>query len=256
MLRFQGHLDGFFDGAVVGWIAQIDLYSFQQVAVGIYAENSLLAEAMADTYRGDLLKAGIGLGNHGFRITLPNMMLQKLLDHGTVLSVRTLGSEVFELGSINIPEYALSGIENGRNRNQIQGHIDGFFDGQVTGWATQVGDPPSLNLSIGVYVKNQLIAQGNANVFRRDLLDAGIGRGDHGFSIQISDSMLRKIRSESVSLVLRTLGSEQFELGGLRIPESAFSVVAGNDVDMLQHQQLVVSIWQYSCLQTSRRFRN
>lgn len=69
-----GGLRGFVDTAgpdrVSGW-AQCEAATEAPVALDILAEGALVARVLANLYRADLRRAGLGSGCHGFELILP-----------------------------------------------------------------------------------------------------------------------------------------------------------------------------------------
>ena len=55
---------------VVGW-AQNMLQPQTPVRIEIFIDGVVVANALADRYREDLRRAGIGIGEHGFEVALP-----------------------------------------------------------------------------------------------------------------------------------------------------------------------------------------
>ncbi len=101
---------------------------------------------------------------------------------------------------------------------RVQGHAEGFQNGEIIGW---VAGRNGQHLIVGVYTDSGLITQGTANIFRGDLVEAGIGRGDHGFCIALTDTMLRAIARQGGDVRLRTMGNPVVDLGRLHIPAEA-----------------------------------
>ena len=64
------------------------------------------------------------------------------------------------------------------------GHIDAFERGKLYGWAFNPDDA-NEHLLIYVHAGNDILADGIANLRRRDLPDAGIGAGDHAFELRL-----------------------------------------------------------------------
>lgn len=64
----------------------------------------------------------------------------------------------------------------------IVGRVDEMRNGKVYGWAFN-SDSPDEHLEIRVNRGADVVATGHANIFRPDLPDAGIGKGDHAFEI-------------------------------------------------------------------------
>lgn len=76
--------------------------------------------------------------------------------------------------------------------------IDDVSKGVITGWAyhKKKKDTP---LEIAVVVKGKRIAEGSANKYRKDLEEAGIGKGNHAFSIALNP-INESINEEDIEL--------------------------------------------------------
>ncbi|WP_170831328.1 glycosyltransferase family 4 protein [Jannaschia faecimaris] len=105
---------------------------------------------------------------------------------------------------------------------QIRGNIDGFQDNEIVGW---VAPADGSHLSVGAYTSHGLVAQASANVFRGDLLAEGIGLGDYGFCIPLTDAIRDSVARQGGMVELRTLGKTARRLGSVRLPDR----VAQND---------------------------
>ena len=91
-------------------------------------------------------------------------------------------------------------------RRQYQGYVDGLEGDLLIGWAKQNSDLAPLELTL--FVDDEPISHFVAGVFREDLARAGIGRGEHGFAVDLSSHAIRpnsilavKVRDRSFCLV-------------------------------------------------------
>lgn len=70
--------------------------------------------------------------------------------------------------------------------------FEGFLDiancSQIVGWAYDA-DNPDTHLDVDIYSDGNFILTVPANRFRQDLLDAGKGNGEHGFSLRLPASL-------------------------------------------------------------------
>lgn len=80
--EFEGTIDGLMDGQLYGWCRQVDRIDPQRVDV--LANGILLQSVLADRFREDLARSGIGNGCHGFLVDL----LPYRLSPDTILRVR------------------------------------------------------------------------------------------------------------------------------------------------------------------------
>jgi hypothetical protein len=97
-------------------------------------------------------------------------------------------------GSKDFPQHILdkhaaigSAIFAGRFPN-YQGTFDSIDCQSMAGWAWDASQPNSP-ISVDIYDGAQKIATVRANQFRQDLLNAGIGNGQHGFTFPIPTSL-------------------------------------------------------------------
>lgn len=75
-------------------------------------------------------------------------------------------------------------------RRRYEGTVEGITGGHLYGWCnlTASAEPVSLDL----FIDGEMVRNFVADTFRRDLLDAGIGKGGHGFSVDLSGLNLRQ----------------------------------------------------------------
>lgn len=73
-----------------------------------------------------------------------------------------------------------AGIRELLKREPSRGYVDVCSPEKIAGWAQYVRYP-ELPVTLGVYFDQKLAAQVVANRFRRDLEEAKLGSGQHGF---------------------------------------------------------------------------
>lgn len=98
MRPYRGNVDGVFDGALTGWVLPRDPAA-GPVRVGLYTGRGLLAQGVANIFRGDLKEAGIGTGHHAFALPLPPALLRTIAEDGGRVTVRVLDRTEFILGN-------------------------------------------------------------------------------------------------------------------------------------------------------------
>jgi GT2 family glycosyltransferase len=69
----------------------------------------------------------------------------------------------------------------------VRGFVDGVTGIEVIGWAARDAQGPC---DVQVIVDDQWVATGKAIDFRADLVEAGIGKGEHGFRIALPTSFI------------------------------------------------------------------
>lgn len=90
-MRVEGHIDLAIPGSIEGWIADRE-HPKVRLELEVVHRDAILGGCLADIYREDLQKAGIGDGCYGFKFALPNVLAQSELDH---IGVRLAGSTLY-----------------------------------------------------------------------------------------------------------------------------------------------------------------
>ena len=98
---FEGHVDGLAGDRLNGWVVRADTRE-GGLRVGLYAGDRLLATTVADLYRADVEKAGMGDGKAGFAFAITERMRQTLGKRGETLEVRPVGTEAL-IGRCEFP---------------------------------------------------------------------------------------------------------------------------------------------------------
>ncbi len=93
-----------------------------------------------------------------------------------------------------------------KDRSKYVGYIDGMSGLTVFGWAFNKADPEE-RVEVVVLVDGEPVAEGMADKFRQDLLDAGIGDGKHAFEITIPEEYADG-KEHEVKVVVRRTGKE------------------------------------------------
>lgn len=81
----------------------------------------------------------------------------------------------------------------------VLGFVEHVSRQQIRGWVLDQ-NRPDTHLGVVVHVGTALVASGKADLYRIDLLEAGVGAGDHGFVINL-DPMLRE--SDLCAIIVR-----------------------------------------------------
>ena len=101
---FRGHVDGYRDGALIGWVVPRDM-ALHPVRVGVFSSRGLITQGVANMNRPDLAQAGISTGpaaqEHGFVIPLDRTTLDMIRSNGGKVRVRTLSDPAFEVGTFD-----------------------------------------------------------------------------------------------------------------------------------------------------------
>jgi len=147
------------------------------INVEIHDGNTFIATVAANQFRQDLLDAGIGNGSHAFTFPTP-ARLKDGQPHS--VSVR------FASTNLDLPGSPKSITCGGGPVFQANHEVADC--GRISGWAWDANQP-NTPISVDVFDGNTLIATVAANIFRMDLLNAGLGNGSHGFSLATPASL-------------------------------------------------------------------
>lgn len=90
--RYEGTIEGIMDGRLYGWCRLT--HSTDPVALDVLVDEQPVFSLVADTFRQDLLEAGIGQGSHGFSIALEVLRAQS----DAVIRIKVAGHGI-ELGN-------------------------------------------------------------------------------------------------------------------------------------------------------------
>jgi hypothetical protein len=118
---------------------------------------------------------------------------------------------------------ALQVVDNGpdnylkASRLRYTGHVDRIVNGRLRGWAMIV-DQPKVKANVRLKIDGRQVANIVANVLRKDLLEAGIGDGHHGFEIDLGGAATRD------STIEVTAGNAQFALPNSGKKASAYGL--------------------------------
>lgn len=182
--RYEGNLDGFDGVTVTGW-AWDRTHPNAHVRIAILRETGeAVAGTIASLYRSDLAGAGLGSGQHGFRLALPPEVLAV---PEQTLTVAIADTDV-RLGSITTPArpvqaetpLAATLARSARSDARYTGRLD-EFDGIVfRGWAVDLLTTTEP-VTVSVWHDDTLIGMVQADQFRSDLKAARVGNGFHAF---------------------------------------------------------------------------
>jgi hypothetical protein len=143
-------------------------------------------------------------------LAFPHDTIGAILRYCGIETNEHLRERLLALFEPNRPDYIATA------RRRYDGLIEGVRGGQLYGWCwlTQAPDPVTLD----VLVDERLVTRVTADVFRQDLLDAGIGQGRHGFfipieTLQAQPSSLIRVRVTEHGIELNNSGKRLSEFG-------------------------------------------
>jgi len=171
-LGFVGCLDVASPDHVEGWAVNLD-HPSRRVQLDVYVDAALVASVTADAMRPDIAKAGIGDGGCGFIVSLPPHPDPAARRR---IGVRLAGAPTELDGS---PVY-LDPVPG------LRGCFDTLHGMSAHGWALNHAAPDMPVMVEVVGPGGVVLGSGVANLFRGDLLDAGLNDGLCAFKIDLS----------------------------------------------------------------------
>ncbi|MEM4934846.1 MAG: hypothetical protein QXY78_02825, partial [Thermoplasmata archaeon] len=167
----MGNIDGVNGLYAFGWVWNYNNPEKRLEVQIVDDEGNILGEGIADHYREDLIKAGIGDGKYGFLIKLKNIIWGKEYK----LYIKVKGTD-----------YILSNSYSFCPLPDFGGNVDTIKDLTVYGWAINWQDPEN-KVDVNIFIDYKLIATAKADSFRIDLKNKGIGDGFHAFQITLPE---------------------------------------------------------------------
>jgi len=199
-----GRVDVVNEKKVSGWI--VDLDSDELPTVELYVNGEKVAETKPTIMREDINSI---LGKEvvsGFEFRWNEVNLEKTKNlvkknwEIKVIHSRTkkiLSSKTYEIGSdfINI---------------KYIGFVDKIVGLDLYGWVYNKSNPQN-RLQVSVYINNEEIVTGVADLPRSDLEQLGLGDGKYGFKVHIPQKYRNKYRNKTVNISVKIKG-EDYEL--------------------------------------------
>lgn len=210
----KAKIEGCKNGILKGW-AWDPASSDTPVIMHLLIDNTLQGTVKADNFRGDLVRAKLGKGTHGFEFIIPQEFRDGRLHRVTLKSLD--GRPIRVSGLVD--------VEFGIERQSIQSRIEKQDEKMIRGWVWDRANP-SAKLELELVAGEVVIATTLASQYRPDLARHFIGDGRHGFEF-----VLEKLVVPSTSnLKIRTLP----DVGGIVIGElSITSTLASNGINYL-----------------------
>jgi RHS repeat-associated protein len=160
-----GNYDSLNCNQVAGW-AWNPAQPNTPVSVSIESGSTTVSTVLANNYRSDLKLAGAGNGSHGFTYPLPALFKTNTAQSVTLSITGTTTSLGTRTVTCPTPSFS--------------GSFDLATCTQLAGWGWDANEPNNP-IDIDIYDGTAKIATVLSSTFRQDLLNAGIGNGNHGF---------------------------------------------------------------------------
>jgi glycosyltransferase involved in cell wall biosynthesis len=109
---FTGYVEGISGTDLTGWVVARPR-DRGGVQVGLFADDTLLAEQAAEEFRGDVAEAGYGDGGSGFRFALTGPMIEAARGSGGRLTVRLMEGDRPVVGEAMLVTSSVGPLEQG-----------------------------------------------------------------------------------------------------------------------------------------------
>jgi glycosyltransferase involved in cell wall biosynthesis len=183
---FGWALDSIQDGCLQGWVWDRREPN-EPISIELRVNGVPVAETLANQFRPDLVGAGIGNGFHGFRLPIPTSLGESSI---VGVDVCIPGHEgVLTGGSLQVDLSAFRPVTPSVSE-LFSWNLDRIEDECLEGW---IWDQrfPNRPVSLELRVNGNPVAHTLANIFRPDLVKAGVGNGYHGFRLRIPASLTK-----------------------------------------------------------------
>lgn len=164
-----GFVETFYPKRIVGWAR--DLAAPQDsLTIRVYLGDLLVAEGLADKARTDILDEDGQVSYCGFEIAIDSSESKT-----DVFAVKA-GDANVTISRAESPEFQV--LEQGPI---LLGSVDLLENNMIVGWAYRPTDPDQP-VELEILIDDKPVGSVAADIFRDDLLDAGIGNGKHAFA--------------------------------------------------------------------------
>lgn len=164
-----GFVETVYPKMIVGWAR--DLAAPQDpLTITVYQGDLLIAEGIADKARTDIQDEDGQVSCCGFEIAIDTS------ENETDIFVVKAGDENVTINRAESPVFQM--VEQGPI---LLGSVDLLEKNMVVGWAYMPTDPYQP-VQLEILINDKPIGTIAADIFREDLLDAGIGTGNHAFA--------------------------------------------------------------------------
>ncbi|OYQ31558.1 hypothetical protein CHU95_20670 [Niveispirillum lacus] len=178
-MRIVGYVEGYAENTLVGWAYSPDRQG-ERLVLLVECDGVPVAAGLANLDRQDVAAAGHGDGQCGFRIRVH-------LPPGQELVVREASTGTLAFSHANKAEQddGTDGGDRPALRSDIvQGNVDNVLGTVIRGWCWQPSHP-DRHVKVQAMVDGRIVAEAMANEIRGDLVNAGIGAGDHAFNLRM-----------------------------------------------------------------------
>lgn len=205
---------------ISGWAKNIKLPNHTPV-IDVYGNGTLIWQAHANQNRADLAEKGIG----DFAFTLipdPSVLTEPLKEIDICIDGHKIDESPFALkmsvGEVNnsTSEGDEKAVQESESKlppiEDIVCHVDAVTENGVRGWA-KLNGVDDHRVSVELKANDLVIASGNAEGFREDIMQAGIGDGCYAFDLAFDLASFPASRVEA-----------QVAIDGVLVPDSMLDI--------------------------------
>ncbi len=177
-MHIVGYIENYIDSTLIGWAYSPD-HPGSRLILQVECDGVPVAVGLANLDRQDVAAAGHPDGLCGFRIRVQLPPGQELTvreaSTGAVAfnhTIRATGAEQSDNGlGVSLPDI-------------VQGNVDNVLGAVIRGWCWHPRDP-DIHVRVEALVDGKVVASTIADQMRGDLINAGIGNGDHAFNLRM-----------------------------------------------------------------------
>jgi glycosyltransferase involved in cell wall biosynthesis len=244
--QLRGYLETVNRSVLEGWVMDRAAPE-HRVGLAVFDNGAEIGRVVADRFRADLVRAGIGDGKHSFVFYLPDNLAHDISHAFELRSAEGWVLPLHRTCAVLEPQDAASAAVTAAGRakqdkpgrvepeqagplapSALRGRLDVVNRTEILGWALDCADAESP-VGLLASANGRVVARVLANRFRRDLQSAGIGSGRHSFAIRIPAGMLGPEAQE-----IRVTR----ELDGADLQGSPFHLPALRDLDAATETQV------------------
>lgn len=193
-MRVIGYLEAYTDNILVGW-AYNPAEPKRRLLLGVEVDGEPVAAGIAHLDRQDVAHGGHGDGQCGFRILVS-------IDAGQPFLVREASSGTILFTQDDLPVRDETALAS--DTSLIRGNVDTVLGTNIKGWCWHP-HAPDRAVRVCALVDGREVCATDADEMRGDLINAGIGNGQHAFSLPMPFWMLDGVTRE-VSVVAEGYG--------------------------------------------------
>lgn len=229
-MQIVGYLEAYVDHALVGWALDAARPG-HRLLLCVEIEGEPSAVGLANLERGDVAQAGHGDGRCGFRIHVQ-------LPPGCRFVIRDAeaGAILFtqdHLGSTSVT----TDDGDADARAPVEGNVDTADGTMISGWCRVLAHPDARP-EVEALVDGHVVARTIANELRGDLVNAGIGDGNHAFNLRMPYWMLDgtsrqvEVKTQGVTLPGSPVRFFGLPSGGRPLVQMLLEAVPAPDAEM------------------------